>query len=186
MFTVYLFALLVGGALLLVSLFGSDAGDADVSHGAQLHGAVEWLSLRTAMYFLFVFGGVGAVLSKTWPAGAWPFVLGVSVLSGLGIGAAVAAAFGYLRRTNSGDRDTDESFVGATGRMTLPFGHGGTGKVLVARGDRTFELLAQPFDRAASKPSAWQSVVVVEMRRGVAIVAPSDDPRVREISLLNP
>jgi hypothetical protein len=187
MFAIYLFALLVGGALLLFSLFGSDANDTDVSHDLHLHNPVQWLSVRTAMYFLFVFGGVGAVLSRFWPAGAWPLVLVISAGAGLGIGAAVAATFGYIRRTSSGDRESDESFIGLAGRMTLPFGHGAAGKVLVGRGDRTFELIAQPFDGATGgKPGQWKSVVVVEMRRGVAIVAPSDDPRVRELSLLNP
>lgn len=186
MFTIYLFALLVGGALLLFSLFGSDAHDSDVSHDLHVHNPVQWLSLRTAMYFLFVFGGVGAVLSKTWPAGTWPIVLVLSTGAGLGVGAAVATTFAWIRRTSSGDRDSDDSFVGLTGRMTLPFGHGAAGKVLVARGDRTFELLAQPLEGGVGDPPAWRSVVVVEMRRGIAIVTPADDPRVREFSLLNP
>lgn len=186
MFTLYLFALLVGGALLLFSLFGSDAHDTDVSHDLHLHNPVQWLSLRTAMYFLFVFGGVGAVLSKSWPAAAAPLVLVLALVAGVGVGGAVSAAFAYLRRTNSGDRDSEDSFVGMSGRMTLPFGHASGGKVLVSRGDRTFELSAQPFDQAGGDPAAWRNVVVMEMRRGVAIVAPADDPLVRELSLLNP
>jgi membrane protein implicated in regulation of membrane protease activity len=186
MFTLYLFALLVGGALLLFSLFGGDAHDDvahDVSHDLHGHNPVQWLSLRTAMYFLFVFGGVGAVLAKSWPVAAAPIVFAIALVAGVGVGAAVSAAFAFLRRTSSGDRDSDDSFVGLNGRMTLPFGHSSSGKVLVGRGDRTFELLARPIEQAAGDPATWQSVVVVEMRSGTAIVAPSDDPRARELSL---
>ena len=184
MFSLYLFALVVGGALLLFSLFGgSDHGDTDFSHDGS-HSPVQWLSIRTLMYFLFVFGGVGAILSRTWSPGAAPIVLGIALLSGAGVGAAVSAAFGYLRRTDSGYRESDDSFIGLTGRVTIPIGAGRAGKVLVSRGDRTFDLLAQPYDRAAgsSPPSAWKDVIIVEMARGTAIVAPVDDPAVRELA----
>lgn len=183
MFFLYLFAMLVGGVLLLSSMFGSDS---DTGHAVDAGNPVQWLSVRTVIYFLFVFGGVGAVLTRSWPAGAWPLILVVAAVAGVGVGGAVSAAFGYLQRSGSGDRDSDESFVGLTGTVTLPIGRSGTGKVFVTRGDRTFELLARPLDRADGDPSRWRSVVVVEMKQGIAIVAPSDDPAVRELSTLNP
>jgi hypothetical protein len=187
MFSLYLFALVVGGALLLFSLFGgSDHSDADFSHDGG-HSPVQWLSIRTLMYFLFVFGGVGAILSRTWSPATAPIVFGVALLTGAGVGAAVSAAFSYLRRTDSGYRDSDDSFIGLTARVTVPIGAGRSGKVLVSRGDRTFELLAQPYDRAAgSTPSKdWKDVIIVEMARGTAIVAPVDDPAVRELASVN-
>jgi hypothetical protein len=113
-------------------------------------------------------------------------VLASAVVSGLGVGALVSAVFGYLRRTSTGDRESDDSFVGLSGRMTLPFGSGGVGKVMITRGDRTFELLARPFDASRGDSTSWKSVVVVEMNRSGAVVAPSDDPRVRELSSINP
>ena len=71
MFSLYLFALIVGGALLLFSLLGgSDQGD-DLGHDGA-HSSVQWLSIRTATYFLFVFGGVGAILTRTWPPAMMP------------------------------------------------------------------------------------------------------------------
>lgn len=181
MFTLFLFAMVVGGALLLVSALSGDANDGDVSQGI-----FEWLSLRTLTYFLFVFGGVGAVLARSWSAAAAPIVFVVALAAGIGVAAAASLTFGYLRRTSSGDRNSDESFVGLTGRVSVPLPPKGTGKVMVERGDRTFELLARPLDGSAGDPSRWQSIVIVEMRRGVAFVAPSDDPRVQDISLLNP
>src|SRR5688572_31116999 len=56
-------------------------------------------------------------------------------ISGAGVGAAVSATFAYLRKTDSGARDGDESFIGLSGRLTLPFGEGGAGKVLVTRSE---------------------------------------------------
>jgi hypothetical protein len=184
MFSLYLFALIVGGALLLFSLFGgSDHGDSDFGHDVE-HSPAQWLSIRTLMYFLFVFGGVGAILSKTWSPATAPIVFGISLLSGAGMGAAVSAAFAYLRRTDSGYRDTDDSFIGLTARVTVPLAPGRPGKVLVSRGDRTFDLLAQPYDRTAGdRPLPdWKDVIIVEMTRGTAIVAPVDDPAVRELA----
>jgi hypothetical protein len=187
MFSLYLFALIVGGALLLFSLFGaSEHGDTDFSHDGG-HSPVQWLSIRTVMYFMFVFGGVGAILTRTWSPATAPVVFGLALAAGAGVGTAVSAAFSFLRRTESGHRDGDDSFVGLTARVTIPFSAGRPGKVLVTRGDRTIDLLARPYDRAAgSMPASdWRDVIIVEMARGTAIVAPVDDPAVRELASIN-
>jgi membrane protein implicated in regulation of membrane protease activity len=181
MFSLYLFSAIVGGGLLVFSLSGHGDGHGhdfggghaaghDVAHD---HNPFKFLSLRTLTYFLFVFGGVGAVLTKMWSSGGL-LVLLLSVVSGLGVGAMASFAFQYLRNTDSGQRDSDESFVGLTGRMSVPMSAGGAGKVLVRRGDRSFELLAQPLD-ATTAPSTWKAVVVVEMKKGTAIVSPVDE-----------
>ena len=201
MFALYLFSAIVGGGLLVFSLFGGhDSHHGDVGHGsfgghgghggaghhdAHGHNPVQWLSLRTMTYFLFVFGGVGAVLTKTWNAATMPLVLLLSVAAGIGIGGAVAMAFNYLRQTDSGASDSDETFVGLPGSVTLPFASGGMGKILVQRGDRTYELLARPHDAAAKGASKWKSVIVVEMNGGTAFVTPSDDPAYKEIATIN-
>lgn len=187
MFSLYLFALIVGGALLLFSLFGgSDHTDTDLGPDGP-HSPVQWLSMRTAIYFLFVFGGVGAILTRTWAPATMPLILGISLAAGAGIGAAVSAAFAYLRKTESGYRDGDDSFIGLSASVTLPIGPGRLGKVLVRRADRTFELLAQPYDKTAGgrPPSDWKDVIIVEMARGTAVVAPMDDPAVRELASVN-
>ena len=204
MFSLYLFSVIVGGGLLGFSLFGGhDSHHGDVGHGgvgghgghgghggaghhdAQGHNPVQWLSLRTLTYFLFVFGGVGAILTKTWNAATMPLVLLLSVVAGLSVGGAVAMAFNYLRNTDSGAGDSDESFVGLPGSLTLPIGSSGMGKVLVQRGDRTYELLARPHDAAVAGASKWKSVIVVEMKGGTALVTPSDDPAYKEIASVN-
>lgn len=189
MLTLYVFALVVGAGLLIFSLF-SDHGehDAEIHHGGPVHDAnpMEWFSVRTLMYFMFVFGGVGTALTKTWHGATAPLILILALVSGLGVGGLVSAAFRYLRTSSSGNRQPDESFIGLTGTMTVPFGSGGAGKVLLTRGDRVFELLARPFDASRDDISTWKSVTVLEMQRGTAMVVPSDDPSARELSSLNP
>lgn len=182
MFALYLFALVVGGGLLAFSMFGDAQGD--TGPDASGHDAIKFLSLRTLTYFLFVFGGVGAVLSKTWHWAAAPLVLAAAAGAGLLVGGAASQAFAYLRRTDSGGRQPEESFIGLTGRVTIPIGTTGMGKVLVERDGRTFELLARPLEGAAGPVTKWNAVIVVEMQRGTAVVAPMDDPAVREIASL--
>jgi hypothetical protein len=187
MFSLYLFSLIIGGGLIVYSLTGGHDGHHDAGHhDTHGHDAVKWLSLRTITYFLFVFGGVGAVLTKTWSGLALPLILVFSVVTGVGVGALVSLAFDYLRKTDSGHRDSDHSFVGLTATVSLPIANSGMGKVLVQRGDRTYELLAKPLDAAAAKnASKWKSVIVVEMSRGTALVTPLDDPAYREIAAVN-
>ena len=93
MFSLYLFSAIVGGALIAFSLFGSGDGHGhdfggghaaghDVGHD---HNPFKFLSLRTLTYFLFVFGGVGAVLSRTWSgSGIMAFLLATVLGTGVG------------------------------------------------------------------------------------------------------
>lgn len=185
MISLYLFSLLVGGGLLFAATVGGgDHGhEGGTGHDAPHQGghgnAAEFLSLRTFTYFLFVFGGVGSVLTWKWQV-AGILIFALAALAGLGVAAVTAASFGYLRRTDSGGRDSEDSFVGLSGRVVVPIASGGMGKVQVVRGDRTFELLARPFDDNADGMSSWKSVVVVEMSQGTALVTSIDDPLLPE------
>lgn len=183
MLPLYLFSLLVGGALLALSFVGSGHGDTDVIEGHG-HGddAGKFLSLRTLTYFLFVFGGVGGALSWSWNDAASALVFALATLAGLGVAALVTATFAYLARTDSGAASPEDSFVGLPARVVVPIAVGGMGKVLVQRGDRAYELLARPLDASSARSMDWTSVVVVEMSRGTAIVAPLDDPTLLEDS----
>lgn len=180
MLTLYLFALLVGGGLLAFSLLGGDDGAGAQHDALSGDNPLQFLSLRTLTYFLFVFGGVGTVLSWAWTGAAAPIVLLLSVAAGMGIGALASLTFRYLRRTDSGMLESEESFVGLSGRVIVPLRHGAVGKVLVQRGDRAYELLARAFDTTGADPGGWTSVVVVEMTRGTALVSPLDEPTLQD------
>lgn len=191
MMSLYLFALVLGAGLLAFSMFGGDAdGDVsgdlsgDVSADVDVE-ALRWLSLRSLSYFAFVLGGVGVVLTRFWPAATAPIVAALAVGAAFGVSGIVNATFRYLKRTESGDRGSDDAFIGLSGRVTLPFGASGAGKVMITRADRSFELIARPFDDSHGDPRTWTQVIVVEMQRGTALVTPID-PAPDSLSSPNP
>lgn len=204
----YLFALVVGGGLLLLSVFGDLFGDADVdvgdvdvggldlevdgldldvdgldldADGLELDGdgpsaggqGLKILSLRALTYLLFGIGATGTLLTRL---GTDPLTTAIaSALAGAITMTLVLAAFRYLAASESGGLEGEGGFVGLPGRVTVPMNERGLGRVLVHRRDRTFELAARPFEEGAGNPADWRSVVVVEMERGVALVAPLED-----------
>lgn len=179
MMGVYLFILVVGAGILGMSLLGGDA-DADLDSGSD---AFKWLSLRGLSYFAFVCGGVGAALTATWHVATAPIIAALAVGSGAAVSWLATAVFAYLQRTESGAREGDDAFIGLSGRIVVPFGESGTGKVLLARADRTFEMLAKPFGGATTPPASWNSVIVVEIQNGIALVSPLEEQSASEPSL---
>jgi len=179
--TIYWAALVLGAGLILLSLagdiFGGDvAVDADadgIDTGHDL-GALRIFTLRNLTYFMMGFGAVGVVLG--WLGTDWSpaFTAGIAAGTGLLCAAISALAFGYLRRTGSGRMPEDHSLVGLVGDVVLPLANG-NGKILVRRAGREIELLARPLDEAASDSETWTSVLVVEVRDGIAYVAPYRD-----------
>ena len=172
MVTLYWFALIVGGGVLATSLlgdlFGADIDDPDA--GGDSH-AAKILSLRNLTYFLFAFGATGVALNWMSPVTA---VVTAVIAGAVGITAAAAAAMllNYVQRTESGERADEDSFVGCTGRLTLPFGADHAGRVMIQRGDREFELRARPFDGDSTRARIGTGIIVVEMDGGTALVAP--------------
>lgn len=175
--SIYLFVLVVGAGILGFSLLGGDT-DGDLDSGSD---ALKWLSLRGLSYFAFVCGGVGAALTATWHVATTPIIAALAVGSGAAVSWLASAVFRYLRRTDSGARDSDDAFIGLSGRIVVPFGESGTGKVLVTRVDRSFEMLARPFDGATTPPATWSSVIVVEIQNGIALVSPLEEPSASSI-----
>lgn len=175
MATLFWFALVVGAGLLLFSLLADANGGADGADLAldadavpDMHG-FELLSVRTATYFLFGFGATGVLLGLT---GSTLVVRAlVALLVGVLSAGLSAAAFGWLRRTQSGALLDDETLVGLVGQVTLPLSRTGTGKIEVQRGHREIELLARPFDRDPVEPESWSTVVIVDFEGGIARVS---------------
>lgn len=143
-------------------------------HGGEAH-PIRILSLRTITYFLFGFGAVGVLLNFGWH-GERPFS---TLLASLGVGAVTAAAsvliFGWLRSTEAGTHEDETSFVGLPARVILPLGPGHSGRILVRRGIREYELSARPFETEESDSRVWKDVIIVDMREGTALVAPFDE-----------
>jgi membrane protein implicated in regulation of membrane protease activity len=176
-------ALVIGGGLFLLSLFGDVFGIQD--HGGEsfhsdvdAHGDTEWgriFSLRNATYFLFAFGAVGVLLDFVWAGSKEPLAFLFAGATGVLAWVLSAAAFRYLKRTESGELLGDRLLIGRVGEVSLPIQKGGTGKILVTKAGHTQELLAKPLDDDEADPESWNSVLVIEVRDGVAMVTPYSD-----------
>ena len=179
MFGVYVFSLVIGGAFLLLSLFG-DAFDSDVD---GLEGDVDidsvdgsglWkvLSIRSIIYALFGFGAVGTALSLSGLV-PWLNTLLFASTGGVLTGTLISAVFSWVKRSEGGKRTTDRAFEGLLADVTVPFGNTNTGQIAVSRGGRRHVLLARPHASAKGSPEDWTKVLVVELEQGVAHVAPA-------------
>jgi len=171
-----------GGLDLDAGGFDVDAGglDVDATH-AELQAdagnfASKIFSIRTLFYSLFGFGAVGTISTYVW-SGDPVLTAFFSVVSGLASGALVNAAFGYVKRTESGFIRSEATYAGVLGRVVLPIRLEIPGKVVVERGGRTVKLRALPHSSAADQgdPAEWKRVFVVEMEKGVARVAPIEE-----------
>lgn len=148
----------------------------EVGHPGLSHVAVKIFSIRTITYSLFGFGAVGTGLTLVRAGGAPGSTAGLAVATGLASGALINALFSWVRRGDSGALREEEGYSGLLGRVTLPI-EGSGGKILVEVAGREVELVAQPHASAvgAGDASKWRRVLVVEMVRGVALVAPAED-----------
>lgn len=202
MYAAYLFSMVLGGSFMLLAIFGdifgSDASDldfdADVDADFQLeadvdadvdvdaHGhadtaAAKIFSFRTIVYALFGFGAVGWLLTQLGFVPAAPVTIAYAAGGGLVSGTLVQRVFTWLKRTDTGLHEADDSFIGLPGDVVLPLGGGSPGSVAIERGDRRHRLRALPHPGAPDDVplEAWKNVVVVEMKDGVAYVVPSDE-----------
>jgi hypothetical protein len=163
--------------------FDTDAGHADlgsghldVAHGGDVHAAQiasKIFSIRTVIYSLFGFGAVGTLLTYVFNTASPVTTAAFAVAGGVLSGTLINTAFGWVKHSESGALADEATFSGHPGRVTLPI-VGSGGKVVVEHLGREVELRALPHPSALTQgdPSQWQSVVVVEMRRGIALVAP--------------
>jgi hypothetical protein len=175
----YWLALVLGGGMFMLSLFGGMFGaHGDAHHDLDVHAHshdMEWgklFSMRSLTYLLFAFGATGVLLSLAWRGDQDLIKAIVAVATGATAWVGSTALFGWLRRSESGDRLTDRSLIGKVGQVTLPLLRGSTGKVLITRSGQTMELLARPMDEKDAQPETWNSVVIVEVRDGIAFVTP--------------
>ena len=195
MLTAYVFSLVLGGGFLLLSVFGDLLGgdadvdmdghldfdhhlelnagaDVDVDADSHVGAASKIFSLRTLVYSLAGFGAMGSVM--TWVGIGGPVSTPLSALGvGAVSGAMVSLVFGYIRATESGAALGDSSYIGLSATVTLPLSSTAPGAIAVKRGNRRMSLRALPHETSGgSDMSTWKTVVVVEMEKGVAKVAP--------------
>jgi hypothetical protein len=177
----YWLALVLGGGLLGLSLISSSFGahsdthlggthDVDLSH----HDDFDWgklLSLRNLTYLLLASARPACCCACSGAEKKHTDGFGCDG----GRSGCVVVERNDLRLSEEhgiGALPTDRMLVGRVGQVTLPLLPGGTGKVEVTRSEQTQELLAKPMDESEANPQSWGTVVIVEMRDGIAFVAP--------------
>lgn len=194
MLALYLFALIVGGGFLLISVLGGGGeGDIDLDGGLDLGGDVDFggdleldgagevesgghdaasriFSIRTVVYSLFGFGATGTTL--TLLDVGFLTTLGFSTVGGFAAGLLVSLVFYYLVQTDSGQPPGDSSLIGLVGVVRLPLDRMTPGTIMVERDGRRFPLRALPHGADDEDPAGWSRVVVVEMEDGIARVIP--------------
>lgn len=182
MASLYLFSLIVGGGLLLFTLFGGSGAD---DAGGELHGdhhfdaelsgtmAHEFFSVRAVFYFLAGFGATGFLLeSLTDASGAVAAVWAVA--TGLIAATAATLVYGWLRRSESGMVPMDhDHLAGLPARVLLPVRPGLRGKVVAEVGGREVELLARLYGSADPACPRGTTVVIVEVDGDTALVTPA-------------
>jgi hypothetical protein len=176
MTTLSLLSLLLGGGLLLLShRMASDARAHD-----SIIGALSPLSVtRAACACLVAFGGVGVMLALILPD-AESLISRLAAAAGL-VAAVVALVLtprqrvvvpNLARAAVQDDRsDDEEGIVGMTGTFVAPVTARALGRVMIRRGERTVAFAARPVVGVAG-PERWDSVVVVDVYHGTALVAP--------------
>ena len=185
MLTAYIFCAVVGGGLLALSLFGDFLdGDVDADGAFEIEGDFDTsldgadftklFSLRAIVYTLFGFGAAGAVLHAIWSGGRPGLTAVIAGGMGIASGALISTVFGYLKRTESGTMEGEESLVGLGGEVRMEITEGGIGEVRIGSGSRQFRMRARADDveGAGMTLEAGRPVVVVDVKEGVALVAP--------------
>jgi hypothetical protein len=135
---------------------------------------------RAASACLVTFGGIGVSIALALPnSDRW--AARMALLGG--VGAASLAIFVTSRASvlasrpisiapvGDGQPADDDGLVGSTGTFVASASTRAAGRVLIRRGSRTLEIAAKPAGGVMA-PGAWESVVVVDVFQGTALVAP--------------
>jgi membrane protein implicated in regulation of membrane protease activity len=183
MLGLYLFALILGGGLLVFSALGGDgdsdahAGGHDGDAGGHHHGGGDlilgFFRPRNLVFLLAAFGATGSMLTLIGRANTTTPLLAAIV--GVGAMAASHAVFSYLRRTDSaGSVLDDRDLEGRPARVVLSVAPGERGRVVCLVGGREQYLTARLAPDATDALVAGRDVVILGITDGVARIAPFD------------
>jgi membrane-bound ClpP family serine protease len=180
MWSIYLFAAVLGGGLLLLGMVGGEADgvdadvDVDVDTGYPVAGWKQLLSFQTAAYALAAFGLTGAALS--WLGAAALPTLVAALAMGLVGGTLIGALFGWLKRSQSGFAESSDHYIGGVGQTEVRIPSGGQGRIQLVHRGHAFTL---PAVCRAGEIDRNETVVVVDVIDGIAVV----DRAPRELTL---
>jgi len=179
MWWVFVAALLFGGSLIAMSLFGSDGddlgGDSGDGHDDVTDaGLFAVFSLRNLTWASFAFGGIGliATLTNRGPLTTWisATLAGGTTLVG------VHLLFKALRSSEASSEALDALAVGTTAALVLPFNEEGVGVISFRANGQLHEMPARRAVDVAEMPSEYFAVCRIGwIEDGVAVVQPTSD-----------
>ncbi|NNE74151.1 MAG: NfeD family protein [Acidimicrobiales bacterium] len=154
-------------------------GDIDVSEtntgGIDTGGAISdfvgtLLSFRSIVFALTFFGLTGIVFNLFDYSEPFPLLMA----AGLGFVAAAlnAQLFSMLGRGESDSRLSNRDIEGKPATVVLPLNEDRKGRIRVPIRGETIYMVALPWDKANRPYAVGESVVVVEIEDGTALVAP--------------
>jgi membrane protein implicated in regulation of membrane protease activity len=149
---------------------GGDAGSGDSSLATTIG---SFFSLSGIAFFAAFFGLTGLLLG--WmDAGSVATFLGAAAL---GVFAAWfhGMLIGWLGRTSSNSSISDSEIAGLAGRVSVPLAADRKGRIWVEIAGRRLNYVALPYRPDAATYGVGDTVVVIEVEDGVALVAPMDD-----------
>ncbi len=188
MLTVYIFFAVIGGGLIVMSLFGgdhehgvdvghdTDVGhdmDHDVDHGHDGgHGDGPWLlffSLRFWTYLIGVFGIAGALLTL-FSDSKEPMTALLSGGAGLISGLIASSIVQLIRRSEADSTARDNDFLGLRAQVTVPIREQQMGRIRATVKGERIDVLAVTEEPLALPEGS--EVVIVGMENGRATVMP--------------
>lgn len=178
MTALYLFCLILGGGLLLLTVLGG-MDDADAEVDAEIEADGEWeglqafLSVRSLVYFLAGFGATGVLLDFFTSASSLAALLWAALIGLVGA-AAASAVYRHLRGSESGAVSRDNDYlVGLPAEVVLPVVPGRRGKVRLLAAGREVQLLARLHGRDDPACERGATVVIVDIEGDTALVVPA-------------
>lgn len=192
MIWLYIAATIFGGTFVLASMAGGLDVDADIDldfdadvdfdldtdFDTDVGGAASaagdffgsLLSFRSLIFFSAFFGLAGIVFSLFDYGEPTPLLTGVL----LGLFAAIASArlFAWVRRNQSSSQVTVRDLEGSRASVTVPLGIDRKGRIKVELEGETTFMVALPHSSKQERFDVGETVVVVEIENGTALVAP--------------
>ena len=189
----YVFMALVGGVLAAFMVFGGGDADADVDFdfdgdldldlegdfdaGDLSAGAgsvlASLLNFRTLVFAAAFFGFTGLLLPLAGTNSVFTFLAAVAV--GGVAGFTNDRLLKYLKGTSGGAGITLEQIAGSRARVSVPMDSGKRGKVMVDIEGRSVGMVAEAYGDLRDSFTANEDVVVVDVKDGVARIAPMDE-----------
>ena len=169
MIYLYVGSLVAGLPLLLWLTFAGGEVEADVEAEAS-DGFLSYFSITTLSMLAAFFGGTGLILELLGTPTAVALILAVTI--GLLCAVLNTSIFRYIRKTEASSEISNSMIEGSTAKVIVPITQTSRGRVKVTVGGTLMQLTAEPMLSSTEEIEVGASVLIVEMKDGVASVDP--------------